>query len=213
MNSVTVEKKISAVILCAGQGTRMGGQLKALLPFQNHTFLDEVIKQISPLPFEEILLVTGYESHLIREHIKQYKDPRIKTTNNSLYVTGLFRSIKSGIKALFKKTDAVMILLVDQPMISHKTYELAYKAFLSTQGKSLWRVMHHQKPGHPVIIGSKYFQTILDRIPKVDERDRGCQFLFKEHPQDTVEISVDDQHAAGDIDTKADFDQLKATAQ
>ncbi len=209
MNAETVEKKISAVILCAGQGSRMGGELKALLPLNNHTFLDEVIEQISSLPFEEILLVSGFESHRIREHIKNYKDSRIKVTNNSLYVTGLFRSIKSGVKALFKRTDAVMIILVDQPLISRVTYNQIYQVFLGSTGKSLWRITHKNNPSHPVIISSKYFSEIISRIPTKDERDRGCQFLFKRNPAEVTEIPIEDQHAASDIDTQKDFEQLK----
>ena len=213
MNSMTVGKKISAVILCAGQGTRMGGQLKALLPFQNHTFLDEVLDQIAPLPFEEILLVTGYESHRIREHVVRYQDQRIKLTNNSLYITGLFRSLKSGIKALFKKTDAVMIILVDQPQISTKTYLQVYEEFQKSTEKSLFRVTYQNRAGHPVIIGSKYFQTILSRIPQAEERDRGCQFLFNDNADDVLEIAVQDQHTTNDIDTTVELEKLKSTAQ
>ncbi|MFN7905239.1 MAG: NTP transferase domain-containing protein [Pseudobdellovibrionaceae bacterium] len=211
--SVQAEKKISAIILCAGRGSRMGGQLKALLPLAHdlgspnpHTFLDEIVSRLSDIPFEEILIVTGFESHRVRDHLAlREPHPKIKLTNNSLYVTGMFRSIKSGIKGLSKNTDAVMIILVDQPFIAKQTYEKVYQSYISGNDKSLWKTYFDQQPGHPVIIGSDYFQQILNYLPNAAEREQGCQFLFRQNKNQVAEVHVDDPMTILDFDTESDL--------
>lgn len=191
----------------------MGGKLKALLPFQHHTFIDEILAQIAEIPLEEIVIVTGYESHKVREHFSGRKlDPKIKISNNSLYVTGLFRSIKSGLKGLSKPTHAVMIILADQPQISKTTYQKIHQDFISSSGNTLWRAFHQHKAGHPTIIGAEHFKEILTRIPSPAERDRGCQFLFQRAAQtnsrEIREIHLDDPGITNDFDTESDISKL-----
>ena len=51
---------ISAVILAAGRSTRMG-RLKQLLPYREHTVIEQVILVLLASPVDEALVVTGHE--------------------------------------------------------------------------------------------------------------------------------------------------------
>lgn len=173
----------------------MKGRAKALLPLQHHTFVDEILSHILPLPFEEIILVTGHESHLVRAHFAgKITDPRVKISNNSLFITGIFRSIKSGIKGLSKPADAVMLMLCDQPLVAGETYRALFDAFTNMPEKILLHTDDQGTSGYPQIMGSNFFQEILTHIPSAEERDQDCHHFFQRlkisDPEKIKEVAI-----------------------
>ena len=70
------------VILAAGKGSRLGNYTadlpKSLLPLNdNKTLLDYNLELLSTYNLEKIIIVTGFNSNKIEEHIIKYKNIEI----------------------------------------------------------------------------------------------------------------------------------------
>ena len=78
---------MKAVILCAGKGSRMlsnsKNSHKSLLPIsENQSFLSRILHQLVEYNFKEVIVITGYNSHLIINETKKF---RIIPSNSSIF--------------------------------------------------------------------------------------------------------------------------------
>lgn len=69
---------MQAIILLAGQGSRMGeltkNNHKSLLPISTHeTFLSRLMHQLNEYEFSKVVVVTGYLNHLIERELLNYQ--------------------------------------------------------------------------------------------------------------------------------------------
>lgn len=69
---------MQAIILLAGQGSRMGeltkNNHKSLLPLSTHeTFLSRLMHQLNEYEFSKVVVVTGYLNHLIEQELGNYQ--------------------------------------------------------------------------------------------------------------------------------------------
>lgn len=69
---------MQAIILLAGQGSRMGeltkNNHKSLLPISTHeTFLSRLMHQLNEYEFSKVVVVTGYLNHLIERELRNYQ--------------------------------------------------------------------------------------------------------------------------------------------
>ena len=107
---------VSAILLAAGESTRMGRQ-KALLPWEGTTLLEYQLDAASRVDdISEIIVVTGHEPDRITEITAMY--PRAQVAHNTAYETGKVSSIKAGLAAVAPDADAILLLSVDQPRSS-----------------------------------------------------------------------------------------------
>ena len=74
------------VVLAAGKGSRLGNYTidlpKSLLPLNdnNDTLLDYNLNLLSRLELDKIIVVTGFNSEKIEQHIKKYDNIEVVTT-------------------------------------------------------------------------------------------------------------------------------------
>lgn len=68
---------MKAVLLCAGKSTRTYPltltRPKPLLKVANKTILQHAIEQLSQLPIEELIIITGYKKEMIEEHAEKLR--------------------------------------------------------------------------------------------------------------------------------------------
>lgn len=102
---------ITAILLAAGESTRMG-QHKALLPWEGRPLLAYQVAQLLASPISCIVVVLGHREAKLRCLLPS--DPRIVTISNPEYQTGKVSSILAGLPHV--PDDAhILILGVDQP--------------------------------------------------------------------------------------------------
>ena len=102
---------ISAIILSAGEGKRIGFN-KALLDWGGEKLINYQIKSLSHKDVTERIVVIGSESEKVRKTI-----PRngVKIIENKDYLKGKTSSIKKGISSIENKDNDVLLIAVDQP--------------------------------------------------------------------------------------------------
>ncbi|MEQ8190186.1 MAG: NTP transferase domain-containing protein, partial [Candidatus Eremiobacterota bacterium] len=66
--------KIAGVILSAGEGSRMGSVPKALLQFKGKPFIEIISHNMSIAGIDDIYIVLGYHSDLIKSHLSLKKE-------------------------------------------------------------------------------------------------------------------------------------------
>ena len=159
-----VHQRVTAVILAAGQGKRMGQQTKQLLPWGRSTVLGQTIANVQQTAVHNHLVITGHEADAVN-HIAQAAG--VQTVHNPDFATGeMISSLQTAVRNLDESVTAVLVVLADQPMIESQTMDLLLEAYW--QGHSdLIAPVFAGKRGNPVLIGRRYFDELL-ALPPTD---------------------------------------------
>jgi molybdenum cofactor cytidylyltransferase len=187
-------KQIVAIVLAAGQASRMG-RIKQLLKHQNKTLVQTVMDKISKLGMPMIVVLGAYHDQ-IAENIKDHKAVIVINPN---WKQGIGTSISYGLSAAtdrFDELQAVMIVLADQPGITEEHFVNLMKKGL-TSGKMV-ATKYRDTLGVPAYFPKQYFDAL-----KALTGDHGAKSLFMKKP-DQVQYIVCEA-AALDIDTEQDW--------
>jgi xanthine dehydrogenase accessory factor len=188
-------KKVSCMILAAGKSTRMGQQ-KLLMPFDGNTMIRSIVEKSLNTNSNQTIVVIGSHKIELRSELDEYS---VFLVENIKFEDGMLSSVQAGFAALHPETDAVIVLLGDQPMVSVEIVNRLIAVFQKTD-KGLIIPTFNGKRGHPVLINSKYRQSIQLLNPEI-----GLRELFLNNSQDILEIEVQTDHILKDIDTPEDY--------
>lgn len=193
--------KFTAIILSAGRGLRMKQQ-KALLEWNGQSFLSHIAKSIKDSKkFEKIIVVTGSDFEPV---IAEADRLGIDSVYNGNFETGVMSSLQLGID--FVKTDAAVIFLVDQPMITSDLITDFLNSYVKQKYLySLARIEVNGKPNHPCLIKKEHFEEILTQF----WNDQDADFLFKKYPEKTFRFRPEDVSSLKDINTPEDLKELQ----
>lgn len=112
-------KKVSAIILAAGKGFRMGGKIpKVLLSINGESILSKGLKKIKQIVIDDIVVVTGFESAQVVDAIKEtgYNIKIVKQGRK----TGTGGATISGLKKISKISDTVLVVYGDDSALYRK---------------------------------------------------------------------------------------------
>ncbi len=186
--------EIYGVILSAGKSSRMG-MPKALTKIGNQTFLEIIYGNMQDCGIENIFVVVGKHEQEIR------KCSNIKPLNliiNPDYDAEQFSSMKLAIQHLLDKSDAIMIALVDHPLIKLETYKLLFDSAQKKENKILIP-SYNYKAGHPIIIPRNAYHLFLQG----DEET--ARDVIRNHKELVEYINVEDESILRNINVKKDL--------
>jgi molybdenum cofactor cytidylyltransferase len=187
---------IWAIVLAAGESRRMG-QPKLLLPFGGKTVIEAVLDSVKASPAGRILVVVGAEAAPVEDKAKKYG---ALVTINPDYRSGMLSSVQCGFLQLPPEAEAALVFLADQPAIKPCVAEALVKAFKDTSRGIIVPIFDRRR-GHPVLISTQY-RTEIGTL----DREVGLRQLLDRHPQDILEIPVDDPAVLRDLDTPEDYE-------
>jgi molybdenum cofactor cytidylyltransferase len=199
---------IPALVLAAGKSSRMG-RTKALLPLgsSGETFLHRIIRVLREGGADAVVVVIGGDAAAVRASLPR-DDAHISAAENPRYEEGQLSSLLVGLAAVEQRHDnveAVMMTLVDLPLISAATVRAVRDAFLANPGAPLVRPRRGARYGHPVIFNRSIFGELRRADPST-----GAKPVVHAHAAEEVNVDVDDEGAFIDIDTPADYERLIA---
>ena len=197
---------IPAVVLAAGKSSRMG-RTKALLPLgsSGETFLDRIIRVVREGGADAVVVVIGGDAAAVRASLPR-DDAHISSVENPRYEEGQLSSLLVGLAAVEQRHDdvqAVMVTLVDLPLISVATVRAVREAYLANPGAPLVRPRRGGRYGHPVIFNRSIFGELRRADPS-----KGAKPVVHAHAADEVNVDVDDEGAFIDIDTPEDYERF-----
>lgn len=184
---------ISAVILSAGESSRMG-RPKALLPIEGQNFIERIVGALTQSQAGRLVVVLGHNADEMRRQIEHLP---IDIVINTEYKNGQLSSLQAAIRHIEKENrcDGMLVHLVDHPYIDRRLVDLMIQRFYETK-KLIVVPRHQQKRGHPVIFSRELFQELLNAPV-----DQGAKAVVNAHRQETLEIEWQDEGITLDIDT------------
>ncbi|MBN2034100.1 MAG: nucleotidyltransferase family protein [Deltaproteobacteria bacterium] len=190
---------IAGLVLAAGASSRMGIP-KQLLSFGQNTLLDHVLAESLRSDLEKIVLVLGFQAEKIRQTLKtNLRHPKLKVIENKDYSQGMSSSLITGLSAVEKDSNAVMVILGDMPYITSKIINfLLYRYEQSCF--SLAAVIWEGKRSHPVIIGKSFFSALHGL-----RGDEGAKALFAKHADRVCLVEPFEEYNGSDVDTWDDY--------
>ncbi|QTA79949.1 NTP transferase domain-containing protein, HD domain-containing [Desulfonema limicola] len=188
----------SAVILAAGFSSRMGC-FKPLLSLGSKTVIQRVISIFKENGVKDIFVVTGHRSD---EVALLAKFAGAQVVDNQDFQTGMFSSVKAGVKEIRPGTAAFFVMPSDIPLVRRFTISRLMSEFEKNPGK----IIHPRfsgKRGHPPLIPISLFPDIIN-----GSGHGGLKAILDAHKSLEVCVDVPDQNILFDIDYPHDYQEL-----
>ncbi|MFQ5611150.1 MAG: NTP transferase domain-containing protein [Anaerolineae bacterium] len=150
-------ERVSAIVVAAGLSTRMGA-LKQLLPYGEHTVIEQIVSVLLECPLDEVIVVTGHERQAIEAGLAAWP---VRCVFNPGYQAGeMLSSVQCGLLALGSEVRVALIALGDQPQLEAAVVEQLIAAYRAGSGRLLIP-SYYMRRGHPILIDRVYWPEIL----------------------------------------------------
>jgi dTDP-glucose pyrophosphorylase len=109
----------SIIIMAGGKGLRMKPFTnllpKAMLPFNNSTIIEEIIRKFKKEYFNNFFITTGFKSNILKKYLlsKKYKDIKFSKEKNPLGTIGGIKKIEKEISDVFLLTNCDTLIDLD----------------------------------------------------------------------------------------------------
>lgn len=166
MNKMNRPEQLDCVMPAAGLSSRMG-RWKMMLPYRQHTVLDESIE--NALRFcSRVILVAGYRADELVE--KYAEKERVIVVVNTDYRQGMFSSIQCGVNKV--ESEHFFICHGDMPCIEPDIYR---QVWLQRGAHTVFPGLPEQ-PGHPVLLPA----SLIAEIAKAQVADKMKRIIFSQ---------------------------------
>jgi molybdenum cofactor cytidylyltransferase len=192
--------RIAALVLAAGQSRRMGSANKLLQVVAGRPMLTHALDAVDASDTCATVVVTGHETDAVSP-LLQGRD--LLAVHNPDYAQGLSISLKTGLQALPRNIDGVLVCLGDMPQVTSKHLNMMIAAFNPLEGRALVVPTYQGKRGNPVLWSAE-FLTALQAVTG----DQGAKPLFAEHADRLAEVEMSDAAVLLDIDTPAKLAEI-----
>jgi molybdenum cofactor cytidylyltransferase len=188
---------ISAVILAAGLSSRMS-QPKQLLPYAEHTVIEQVVSVLLASPVDEVLVITGHQRTRVEARLVRWP---VRIVFNPNYAEhDMLSSVQVGLKALSATSRAALLALGDMPAIEEDVITQLVQAYHAAGDECVYIPSYRRQAGHPVLVPRPYWPAILS-LPADDT----LRSILR---ADNTQVHWEVVHTASvvrDIDTPADY--------
>lgn len=190
--------QIAGILLAAGNSSRMGSP-KALLPINNSTFIDTILKHLNAAGCQPIISVLGAHGEMI---CRSTAVDTYQCVSNPYPQEGMLSSLKIAIQQLPEEVEGFILALVDHPMVRESTYHEMVKLARRKPDKIIIP-RFFGKNGHPVYFGKSYFKQLLDT-----PNSAGARVVVYQSREMVRFLDVDDAGILQNIDTPEAFGRI-----
>ena len=189
---------ISAIILAAGEGKRIGST-KALLNWGNENLINYQINSLSHESITEKIVVVGAESEKVKKAILRNE---IKIAENNDYLSGKTSSIKKGISYIGNDQNDILLIAVDQPRTEDLINKVVNFHITNPLDKKISMPYKEGHGGHPIIFSNLF----LDDLSKIKEESFGIREIIKNNSESIIRFKTTDISSNIDINTSEDYE-------
>ena len=186
-----------AIVLAAGQSSRMGGDHKLLAEWRGRPLVAHVVDAIAEAGLPPPIVVLGSRANDIQAALAGRTALFVTAADHEL---GLAHSLRAGLAAAPKSWDAVLICLGDMPRID----AALLRALAAAPGDVVVPVWAGKR-GNPVRWDRRHFAALIAL-----EGDIGGKALLATLPSPPTEVSATSDATLDDIDTPAALAVLQA---
>jgi len=188
-------KDFSAIILAAGESSRMGIPKLSLKYNKNTNFLEHIVNEYDNFGCNEIVIVVNDQGEkFLKENDIKFPE-NVKIVLNAHTDWHRFYSLKVGVKALFEERSA-FIHNVDNPFVNEKILE----TLTSYSEKSDYiNPLYYEKGGHPFLLS----KTVINDIKSSQEDKLHLKEFLNQYSR--LRIKVDDEKVLVNINTLDEY--------
>jgi molybdenum cofactor cytidylyltransferase len=183
---------IGAVVLAAGQSTRMGSH-KLLERIGGKPLVRHAVEAALASAARPVVVVTGNRSEEVKAALVGLD---VHFADNPDFAKGLSTSLKCGVSALPQDCDGAVILLADMPDIGAALIDKLIAAFDPAEERAICVATRHGSRGNPVLWARRFFAEIAGL-----EGDVGAKSLMTAYDELVCEVEAGDDGPLIDIDT------------
>lgn len=199
----SVQLRISAVILAAGAGSRLGGRPKSLLEQDGVPLIRKLIVALTEADVDSVVVVLGHYADAIEKAVQYLPVQRVC---NPSPADGPASSLRIGLQALAGNVDAVIVALADQPLITATDIADLIAAFKSRGDKQMVVPRVDGEPGNPIILDAALRdEWLAGDVSATGQRWRNA------NPTRVHWLDTRNDHYCIDIDTLDDMVRFSAT--
>jgi CTP:molybdopterin cytidylyltransferase MocA len=197
-----------AIILAAGESTRMGSPKALLHDPDGRPFVARLVRAFAGAGITDIVIVTGSQHDAVVTAVAADQPPAqpgfFKNPDPS---RGQLSSLWIGLDAARRpEVECILVNPVDIPMVRASTIEQVLQAWQTSRAPVV-RPVVGPRHGHPVLFDRLVFEE-LRRAPL----DEGAKAVVHAHAARVVNVPVADEGCLVDVDTPADYDALMRKA-
>ncbi|MGB9599705.1 MAG: nucleotidyltransferase family protein [Myxococcota bacterium] len=170
--------KLSAIILAAGEGKRIGVP-KAILRIKDEFLADIQFELLSSLRIEDIKIVIGAKASEIKRLLKN----RRAVVINEKYSDGQFSSLVCGIKAI-ADADGLIILPVDTYPLEKDVVSWLISEFEREFDATI--PVYMGRRGHPIILSNTFARGLLN----YNIRESRLDYILRKSNTKLVEVNT-----------------------
>lgn len=157
--------------------------------------LAHVLRSVGGSLVGETVLVLGYAADRVRPAVSLNG---VRVVENPRFAEGMSGSLRAGVAALSPESEAFFVVLGDEPFVRSSTLDALIAARDRTHARIVLPVYQGVR-GNPVLID----RSLANEVDELTG-DRGCRALRLRHPEESVEVPVDDPGVVIDLDTPED---------
>ncbi|MFT4960101.1 MAG: molybdenum cofactor cytidylyltransferase [Paracoccaceae bacterium] len=194
---------IPILILAAGQSTRMRGVDKLLQDIDGMPLLRRVATMACTVS-DAVFVALPAKPHPRWAVLEGLNVTRVAVADAA---EGMNASLRAGVAAIAKDSDAVMVLLADLPDLTESDITNILQAVEIKSNIKIWRgATKDGKPGHPVVFHHSLFPEIHALTG-----DSGAQSVVRAHADHVKLVPLPRQNARLDLDTPEDWNRWRKT--
>lgn len=178
---------VAGLLLAAGAGTRLGVP-KATLEYRGERLVDRGVRTLAEGGCHPVVVVLGAVTPQVRGAV---------VVRNPDWRGGLGSSLRLGLAALPPRAAAVVVALVDQPLVRAEAVRL-----LVASGASVAVATYAGRPRNPVLIAREHFAAVAEYAVG----DAGARLFLRARPELVTHVEVPGDPS--DIDTREDLRRL-----
>jgi molybdenum cofactor cytidylyltransferase len=197
---------LAALVLAAGESSRMGGSPKATLKAPcGRTFVGRIIDVLAESGVDSLFVVTGGHHDAIVTAITADAPRRLPAfVRNPNPARGQLSSLWVGMdRAITQDVEALLVTLADVPMISVEVVRKVIDAWEATRAPIV-RPAIGNAHGHPVLYDRSLFAAL-----RAAPLGQGAKAVVRAREADILNVAVTDPGCLRDIDTPEDYKGLR----
>jgi molybdate transport system ATP-binding protein len=191
--------QIGAVLLVAGQGSRLGDIPKSLMKIDGVTLLERHIETLNAFVTQAPIVVTGFYADSIHEKIKH---KQVQWVHNPAAEAGQSSSVRLGLETLYQSNqslDVILMMLGDQPFLNEADIRQLIENFkVRKLGQFLLPIVQGKR-GNPVLLSGSALKKIIEKAPEMTVRQ-----YMDQHPDEVIPWESANHHYIFDIDSFED---------
>lgn len=185
---------IAGLLLAAGEGRRLG-QPKALVHVGDRRLVDLGVDLMRAGGCAPVVVVLGAA-------VTDVSDARVVV--NADWQRGMGSSLRAGLAAMPEHADAVVVALVDQPLVGAEAVRRLLAAYAT--GARAAVATYGGAPRNPVLLD----RSVWAEVAALAEGDTGARGWLRAHAEQVTPVPCDGTGEPTDIDTEDDLAALRA---